>query len=83
MGGETAVMARSTSGGAAGLPDPGPQARFCREAARLGINSLLIDFVLLGWPKLDAMVDFGENVLPAVRELERAEELTRSKVCRA
>jgi alkanesulfonate monooxygenase len=46
MGGETAVMPRSAPGGWAGLPDLGPQAWFCREAARLGIDSLLIDFGL-------------------------------------
>jgi len=45
LGGETAVVPRSSVGGsAAGLPDLGPQARFCREAARLGIDSVLIDF---------------------------------------
>jgi alkanesulfonate monooxygenase len=36
---------------------------------RIGVSH----FVLSGWPKLDAMIDFGENVLPLVREKERTD----------
>jgi alkanesulfonate monooxygenase len=39
------------------------------EYGRLGISQ----FIISGWPKLDTMVSFGEDILPRIREKESRE----------
>jgi alkanesulfonate monooxygenase len=41
------------------------------EYKRAGVTH----FIFSGWPKLEAMLRFGREVLPLVRELERKEML--------
>jgi alkanesulfonate monooxygenase len=39
---------------------------------RIGVS----EFIISGWPEVDEMVNFGQEVLPLVREAERQEQLS-------
>ncbi len=50
------------------------------EYKRIGVSQ----FIMSGWPELDAVITFGQRVLPIIREAERQQEdSVRSRVSRA